>query len=405
MELDAAFWLLPFALSLTGNEPESAADQRLAALLSITDRMDGFLYRCRNDPSYTMLYISEGIQRVSGYPATDIIGNMALSYASIIHPEDLAVVDAAVLKGLEIRGNWNVDYRLVPSQGAPIWVREIGGGVFAESGDLEFLEGFVIDITELKQLEESNKKALEYLRVANQELQAAKDAAEQAQRTAEEMRIAAEQLASDMDMSRASLERQASETVALAEDLAAQKAEVEAAREQSEYLANHDILTGLPNRRAFQERLRSFMNEIANDGVGLLFIDLDKFKDVNDTLGHDAGDELLVRVAEKLREIVRDNDFVARLGGDEFAVLLKADEDLLRGKAAAVGQRILEKLQIPMPSPKGVIQVGCTVGIAAAPGDAADAQELMACADQLMYVGKKRGRNRLITTADLVDGA
>ena len=133
-----------------------AGDERLAALLSITGRMDGFLYRCRNDANYTMLYISEGILTVSGYPASDFIGNKVRGYSSITHPDDIASVDAAVGKALESQSNWNIDYRIVPRQGEPVWVHEIGGGVFDASGQLEFLEGFIIDITERKRLEQAN---------------------------------------------------------------------------------------------------------------------------------------------------------------------------------------------------------------------------------------------------------
>jgi diguanylate cyclase (GGDEF)-like protein/PAS domain S-box-containing protein len=369
-------------------------DRRLAALLSITGRMDGFLYRCRNDEHYTMLYISEGIQRVSGHPAKDLIGNKVCSFTSLIYEPDLDAVNAAVAAALETRGNWNIVYRIVPLDGDPIWVREIGGGVFGASDELEFLEGFVIDITEIKRLEEINERAMKELTVANLALQAAKE-------EADALRLAAEHHASDVEMSRASLEQQAIETVQLAEDLALQKAEAEAARERSEYLANHDILTGLPNRRAFQDRLKDFMSDTTEEGVGLLFIDLDKFKEVNDTLGHDAGDALLVKVAENLSHIVRDGDCIARLGGDEFAFLMTASRHTLRDRATLIGRRILNALQIPVPSPNGEIRVGCTVGIAIAPDDATDAQELMSRADRLMYVGKKRGRNRVIQMSDV----
>ncbi len=135
---------------------EAVMDERLAALLSITGRMDGFLYRCRNDANYTMLYMSDGIFTVSGYPASDFIGNKVRGYASITHPDDIPLVDAAVGKALETRSNWTIDYRLVPRQGEPVWVHEIGGGVFDHAGQLEFLEGFIIDISERKRLEQAN---------------------------------------------------------------------------------------------------------------------------------------------------------------------------------------------------------------------------------------------------------
>jgi PAS domain S-box-containing protein len=144
-----------------GLASDNAIDERLAALLSITGRMDGFLYRCRNDANYTMLYISEGIRTVSGYPASDFIGNKVRGYSTITYPDDLGAVDAAVGKALEARSNWAIDYRIMPRQGAPVWVHEIGGGVFNAAGDLEFLEGFIIEITERKQLEEKNRALID----------------------------------------------------------------------------------------------------------------------------------------------------------------------------------------------------------------------------------------------------
>lgn len=200
------------------------------------------------------------------------------------------------------------------------------------------------------------------------------------------------------------MEEHAQELSALAEEIEISRQDAIAAREQSEFLAFHDILTGLPNRRAFLAKLDQAAIGRPDRGYAILFVDLDKFKDVNDTLGHDAGDELLKLVADKLRAIVRDDDFIARLGGDEFSILLLAPKSILRDKANAIGQRILENLRIPQPSPKGIIQVGCTIGVAVTPGDADNLPELMTRADQLMYIGKKRGKNRLITMADIDGG-
>jgi diguanylate cyclase (GGDEF)-like protein/PAS domain S-box-containing protein len=334
--------------------PVPYADERLDALLSITGRMDGFLYRCRNDPSYTMLYISDGILTVTGYPPADFIHNAVRDYSSAIHPDDLPLVYAAVDRALEARRNWNVDYRIVSKAGTPVWVREIGGGVFSDVGELVFLEGFVIDISDRKDIEDLNVKLLEELKLAN-------------------------------------------------EELSAQKRELEIAKQQSDHSANHDALTDLPNRRAFQERLRAavHLSNTSSTAAALLFIDLDRFKEVNDTLGHDAGDELLQRIGAQLRTVARADDFVARVGGDEFAFLLLADVNRIRESSALIAKRISKELQIAVASPNGTINVGCTVGVARCPADAIDIQDLMIVADQLMYIGKKSGRNRVVTFDDL----
>ena len=163
------------------------------------------------------------------------------------------------------------------------------------------------------------------------------------------------------------------------------------------------MLTGLPNRRAFHSQLRVAIDESRskNTQVGLLFIDLDRFKEVNDTLGHESGDALLQHVSRQLQTLLRSTDFVARLGGDEFAFLLFGDSELTRETAVAVAERVVEKLRIDVPSPAGVIRVGCTVGVALYPADAPDPAGLLALADRLMYVGKKSGRNRLVTAKEL----
>jgi diguanylate cyclase (GGDEF)-like protein len=207
----------------------------------------------------------------------------------------------------------------------------------------------------------------------------------------------------DLEMNRSIIEQQACQSVDLAEELAEQKMEIERSKQRSDYLANHDLLTGLPNRRAFQESLKARVEQAAAGGqtVGLLFIDLDKFKEVNDTLGHEAGDDLLKTVASKLGEAMRDRDFGARLGGDEFAAIVEVPNAQGRETVCKIAERLRLSLQIPIPSPKGEIAVGATIGVALYPHDAGGAAELLNAADQVMYAGKRRGRNRVVTADGL----
>lgn len=148
----------------------NVATAELAALLSITRRMSGFLYRCQNDPSYTMLYMTEGVAALTGYPAGDFIGNRVRAFSSICHPDDLAVVDKAVGAALEGRANWNIDYRLVGSGGEPVWINEIGGGVFDGTGELKFLEGCIVSIADRKRLEESGRQVIDHLGQVSQDI-------------------------------------------------------------------------------------------------------------------------------------------------------------------------------------------------------------------------------------------
>lgn len=163
-------------------------------------------------------------------------------------------------------------------------------------------------------------------------------------------------------------------------------------RTKLEHLAHHDPLTGLPNRTLLADRLERALARDRRTAArtALLVIDLDAFKSVNDAFGHAAGDELLVTVAARLREALRDEDTVARLGGDEFAVVASG----LSGAdaAATVAHKVLDALHDEVHVAGRAVRVGGSVGVAVAPDDAADAATLMRHADLAMYRVKREGR-------------
>jgi diguanylate cyclase (GGDEF)-like protein/PAS domain S-box-containing protein len=158
--------------------------------------------------------------------------------------------------------------------------------------------------------------------------------------------------------------------------------------------ANFDALTGLPNRNLFRDHLRQEMRKARrnNTPLALMFLDLDGFKDVNDTMGHDMGDLLLKQAAERLQATVRDSDNVARLGGDEFAVILTEISDASDVKRVA--RNILQKLSEPYLLGDQPAHVSVSIGITLYPGDALELESLLKNADQAMYVAKRRGRNQ-----------
>jgi len=170
-------------------------------------------------------------------------------------------------------------------------------------------------------------------------------------------------------------------------------AELSRLKEQLRYQAYHDPLTGLANRSLFVDQVE---NRIAASAVGqrpvVLFIDLDDFKVVNDTLGHVAGDRLLVAVADRVRGCVRTVDVAARLGGDEFAILLEDGADLVQ--SVGVCRRILEALQAPLQIDGQEIAISASIGMAAARGDSERPDELLRNADVAMYTAKAAGKNR-----------
>ena len=158
-----------------------------------------------------------------------------------------------------------------------------------------------------------------------------------------------------------------------------------------EHMAQYDQLTHLPNRQLFLDRLRMALSRVRRDqGVlSLLFIDLDGFKQVNDTMGHAMGDLLLQRVAQRLQDCVRDSDTVARLGGDEFVVLLEG------AQALKVAEKILASFGQPFDLDGVRLHVQPSIGIASHPDHGGEAHHLLGHADAAMYLAKKSGGNRV----------
>jgi diguanylate cyclase (GGDEF)-like protein len=161
-------------------------------------------------------------------------------------------------------------------------------------------------------------------------------------------------------------------------------------------LAHHDSLTGMPNRLLFKDRLEQAMLKArrTEGKVVVLFLDLDKFKEVNDTLGHDVGDELLVEVARRLQALCRQSDTVARLGGDEFVFLL--DNVKKRSGAETVAQKISVAMAKPVLINGHELLISASIGIAVFPDDGGDIEEVIRKADTALYQAKKGGRNRFV---------
>ena len=160
-------------------------------------------------------------------------------------------------------------------------------------------------------------------------------------------------------------------------------------------LAHHDILTGLPNRIMKQKRLNELLggplpSTREREHFTVFCLDLDGFKEVNDKFGHAAGDALLVAVARRLRDSVREQDFVCRVGGDEFVALLPSLSD---DEAASIAGRVIDKISKPYEiGLSAQPRVGVSIGSACAPRDGADADELLRSADHALYEAKRRGK-------------
>ncbi|MCG8603786.1 diguanylate cyclase, partial [bacterium] len=179
--------------------------------------------------------------------------------------------------------------------------------------------------------------------------------------------------------------------------------EVEEARQLERHNAYHDPLTGLANRQLFYDRLK---HAVAQSNryqrkLGVLFVDLDGFKIVNDTLGHSAGDQLLQNVANRLRKNIRESDSVARIGGDEFTIIL--DHITYNHDAAKVAQKLLRIISMPHVIEGQEVNISASIGISLCPFDGQDIDTLVKKADLAMYRSKRFGKNQYQLYNDSVD--
>lgn len=186
-------------------------------------------------------------------------------------------------------------------------------------------------------------------------------------------------------------QQQTEATVCISRDITAQAL----AEEKIWYNAHHDLLTGLPNRRLFLDRLEQGVKHAKRSSLPLavLFMDLDGFKAVNDSLGHEAGDRLLADVAVRLNDCVREVDTVARMGGDEFTVILAGAKQ--RKDVELVAQSIIDALAQPFQIAQQSVQISVSVGISFYPEDATSPVLLLETADKAMYKAKDAGSNRM----------
>jgi diguanylate cyclase (GGDEF)-like protein len=254
-----------------------------------------------------------------------------------LHPDDLERAGEDFRIAVEVTGQYNSDYRIVTPEGELRHIRAVGR-VYEDPGASSKIVGINWDVTTDVTLNENLKRA---------------------NRLSE-----------------------------------ARNAELEATKARIEHNAMHDALTGLPNRRYLDDILQRHASRCALNGrqLALLHIDLDRFKQINDTLGHAAGDAMLVHASEVLKSNIRAEDFVARIGGDEFVVVCTADGDT--ALLSTLADRIIEMMRQPVMYEGHECRFGVSVGIAVETGSAVDPRRLLINADIALYRAKSRGRNR-----------
>lgn len=408
-----------------------------AALGTMLNHLPGVVFRCRNDGNWTIEFASDGCLALTGYQATDFIGRQVM-FDKLIHQDDRDHVRHEVLEAMRLHRPFQSAFRIVTAGGDFKWTLAHGRGQYAADGTLEVIEGFLMDITERRSAEQQAlllSSALEHsadivvitdqLGIIEYVNQAFVDATGYTRTEAlgqrpslmksgrQEMWVY-QQLWDTLlkgevyrgvfvnrrkngdlyheektIMSLKDVHGQITHFISHGKDIT----ERMQAQERLSYLAHHDVLTDLPNRALLVDRLTHALAGARRTKrmLGLLFLDLDRFKIINDSLGHGAGDLALKIAARRLSRCVRTGDTVARLGGDEFVVLL---ENLDAPEVvSAVAQQILEALTSPFDIDEREFSITASIGISLYPIDGSDAATLLRNADIAMYRAKDKGRN------------
>ena len=291
---------------------------------TLVENVPGVVFRCQVDAPWSVIHISPNIRALTGAAPEEFV-SAHVSFGDFIVPEDFTTIEDAIATALRERTSYEVEYRMRSRTGQTYWVSERGHIYVDSSGQPQWLDGVIIDVTERKKAEEAIRN-----------------------------------------------------------------------------LAFVDTLTNLPNRRFLLDRLRQGLAKSRRHGNhgALLFIDLDHFKSINDTYGHEAGDRLLCEVARRLRQSVREGDTVGRLGGDEFVVMLEdlgasGHEACERG--AAIGEKILAALNEPFLIDGDQHHTTPSIGVTCFGSADERAEDLLRRADAAMYRAKAAGRNRMET--------
>ena len=421
--------------------PSSPADPALQARMlgTLLANLEGMVYRCRLDEHWTMEFVSEGCLSLTGYREEDILFNSRVSYDQITHPDDRRHVRTTILEAVARNCRFDIEYRIVRADGSIRWVWERGTNITRD-----VLEGFIQDITERKQADEALREAERryrsifenaiegiyqstpsdgYLAVnpalarmygyaSPQEMIAVlRDIDHQLyvdpHRRAEFMRLMEQDNVVTNFESR--IYRRNGEVIWISENARAVhdsggnllffEGTVEAITERKLYeaeirfQATHDALTGLPNRTLLYDRMQQAMlhSERYGNLTAIAFLDLDQFKFINDSLGHQVGDELLKITAQRLKSCLRESDTVARQGGDEFVLLLISQPN--EESITQTMQRVLHEVAQPWIANDLEFRITCSIGVTLYPNDGHDAETLLKHADSAMYKAKELGRN------------
>jgi diguanylate cyclase (GGDEF)-like protein/PAS domain S-box-containing protein len=290
---------------------------------SVVASIPGAVYRCACE-NWEIRFMSDHIEEICGFPAADFVGTAVRTYGSIIHPDDHRFVIDEIEEALREGSPYRLQYRVIHAAGGVRWVSERGRAILGQDGEGLWLDGVILDVTDQVLAEQARDRAEDELR------------------------------------------RQS---------------------ELNRHQALHDALTGLPNRTLFHDRvqLAILAAERGHGQVAVLVMDLDRFKEINDTLGHACGDQFLVEAATRLKTTLRLADSISRLGGDEFGMVLQSVD---AGSVAAAAIRIRGAFESPFTLEGLPLQIEASIGVAIYPRDAQNVDVLIQRADVAMYAAK-----------------
>jgi diguanylate cyclase (GGDEF)-like protein/PAS domain S-box-containing protein len=413
---------------------------------SLVEQIPAITYIADFDERGTLTWVSPQIERLLGHTPEELITDQDLWYR-LLHPDDRERVTAEEQRVFDAVEEFDIEYRMVARDGRIVWVHEQDAIVRDADGRPLFTQGVLYDITEQRRtqdaLREERDRARQYLDVAGTIViligtdgrilmvnRAGNDLlgyeegeligrnvfdvlTPEGQREGAEANLrhafeSDEENPDDVEFGLRTKDGRVRMVLwrgrVLRDDEGAPTAllssgidvtERREAEQQIAYLAYHDSLTGLPNRALLAEHLELALARARRTAtaVALLYLDLDDFKLVNDSLGHAAGDQLLCQIAMRLQDRRRETDLLARQSGDEFLLLLSdvPGDPVATARVAAEG--ILEALSRPFSISGTDFHIGASIGVGVFPRDANDAEELLRHADAAMYQAKARGRN------------
>ena len=412
-------------------------------LETLVNNLDGMLLRCRIDEYWTILFVSSGCLQLTGYAPSDMMGNLRLNYETITHEDDREAVREHLMSAIWSGQTYRIEYRIRRADNEIRWVAERGKKIIAENGEV-VLEAFIEDVTE--QVEARTRLALAEARYrslfehssdgifqtssngcylsANPALAAIygygspeeliaelNDIGNQLYTNPEQRRLFQEMMGERgyvQDFESEILRRDGS-AIWISENARSvfgpageflyyegtvrDITESRRHQEELQYHASHDQLTGLPNRTLLRDRLEQAIRLARRNSQFCIvaFFDLDNFKFINDSLGHHAGDQLLLEISSRLRSCLRETDTVARYGGDEFVLVLSGYYRIWQ--VVHVLDRILEEVKRPIVAAGQELYVTCSIGVSQYPSDGDDFQTLLQHADAAMYLAKEYGKN------------